>query len=91
MKNNSTYTRKKGISKLIKKSWHVLNNSGEVFQLNEVAGFIWKTLKKPQTFDSLLEEIKNNYEVDNITAKNDLEEFLKKYKKEKLIMEENSK
>lgn len=44
--------------------------------INELGKFIWENLEKVETEEELLQLILNEYEVDEDTAKKDLDEFL---------------
>ena len=56
-----------------------INKSGSQFNglitINELGKFIWENLEKVET-EELLQLILNEYEVDEDTAKKDLDEFL---------------
>lgn len=56
-----------------------------IVTLNEVGAFIWKCMDKAETEEELLAEILKEYEVDEETAKADLQEFLGTFKKAGLI------
>ena len=43
---------------------------------NETGVFIWKKLENETTFDAILADFLNEYEIDEATAKSDLEAFL---------------
>jgi hypothetical protein len=49
-----------------------------LFVLTELGAFIWDLLPEAETKEQILEKILAEYEVDETTAKNDLEEFLDK-------------
>lgn len=57
-----------------------INKSGSQFNglitINELGKFIWENLEKVETEEELLQLILNEYEVDEDTAKKDLDEFL---------------
>lgn len=44
--------------------------------LNETGGFIWKCLSEDITYSRLLSSILDEYEIDEATARADLDEFL---------------
>jgi len=48
----------------------------ELFTLNETAKVIWDQLDEHSTFDNLLQAITNSFEIDEATAKKDIELFL---------------
>lgn len=49
-----------------------------LFVLTELGTFIWDLLPEADTKEQILEKILAEYEVEESTAKNDLEEFLDK-------------
>ncbi|MDO4586558.1 MAG: PqqD family protein [Planctomycetia bacterium] len=51
--------------------------------LNETGVFLWKQLETDQTKDELVSALLKEYDVDETTAQNDIEAFLK-------ILEENN-
>ena len=48
-----------------------------IMTLNDTGNFIWKCLSEDRSFDQLLQSILDEYEIDEATAKGDLNEFLK--------------
>ena len=44
--------------------------------LNETGMFIWEQLQSESTFEDVLDSILSSYEIDEGTAKTDLEEFI---------------
>jgi len=50
----------------------------ELFTLNETAKFIWENLEENTTFVELEELMTEAFDVDNETAKKDIEAFIKK-------------
>jgi len=59
----------------------------EVITLNELGAFIYHLLKKERSFTKLVEKIFNTYDVDKKTAVNDLNDFLDRALKKKIIFE----
>ena len=53
--------------------------------LNELGAFIWKKLQQDVTEDELIQVILEEYEVDEETARNDVEEFLNKLTECKIL------
>ena len=53
--------------------------------LNEVGVFIWNKLKEACTREELLIEILNSFEIDEESAKSDLDEFLQQLEEANLI------
>lgn len=56
-----------------------------VFILTELSAFIWNLLPQVETEEELLTAILENYEVDETTARNDLQEFLSQLKQFDII------
>lgn len=44
--------------------------------LNETGALLWKSLENNVTFDDLVTSLLNEYDVDEITAKSDVEDFI---------------
>lgn len=53
--------------------------------MNDVALFIWENLKSVSNEDEMLKKILSEYEVDEKTARADMEEFLNTLKKSDII------
>lgn len=53
--------------------------------VNELGAFIWKKLQQEVTEDELIQDILEEYEVDEETARNDVEEFLNKLTECKIL------
>lgn len=56
-----------------------------LIMLNEVGLFIWNNLESVSDENELLERILEEYDVDELTAKNDMIEFLDVLKKAEII------
>lgn len=54
-------------------------------ELNEIGAFIWNHLIDDTNEDELLKSILNEYEVDELTARQDLESILQVLKENKII------
>lgn len=54
-----------------------LENNG-LFMLNEVGGFLWDHLAEAEDRDDLVKKLLNEYEVQESTAKEDVDAFLEK-------------
>ncbi|HPE94907.1 MAG TPA: PqqD family protein [Bacillota bacterium] len=52
---------------------------------NEVGGFIWEQLTASKTNDEIIKKLLDGYEVDEKTAKRDLDEFLETLRKNGII------
>ncbi|WP_080059332.1 PqqD family protein [Spirosoma aerolatum] len=65
----------------------ILNHAaGMYYGLNEVGTFVWELLKqKPMAFDDLKEQVMANFEVDEQTCINDLQQLLNDLAHEKLV------
>lgn len=53
--------------------------------VNEVGAFLWNLLKQETTEEELLQNLVNEYEVDEETAKKDIEEFLEHLKANDIV------
>lgn len=53
-------------------------NYENIFSLNETGILLWKSLEQGANREELLQILKNEYEVDEITVREDVEEFLNK-------------
>ncbi len=62
-------------------------NRKEVIELKDVSFVIWKNLKKPTSFESLLKKIKEEYDISTEELEEDLKNWLKKALKEKIIQQ----
>lgn len=58
--------------------------------VNEIGAFIWKKLDQDITEDELVQAILEEYEVDEETARNDMEEFLDRLTECKILGERHS-
>lgn len=56
--------------------------------LNDTGAFIWKTLSEGCTYDELLQKVLSEYEVDEETARNGIDDFLKIARDAELIDED---
>ena len=59
--------------------------SKKIYPLNSVGDFIWKKLEETTTFQNLLSNICNEFDVEKSVAESDLNEFLEELQKERLI------
>jgi len=59
--------------------------SKKIYPLNNVGDFIWDKLKQSIAFNDLLNNIYNEFDVEEGVAAKDLREFLEELLKEKLI------
>lgn len=56
-----------------------------IITMNDIATFIWNNIEESETEDDLLKKILSEYEVDEKTAKEDMEEFLNILRKVDII------
>lgn len=56
-----------------------------VVNLNETGAFLWKILEKGATQDELLKQLLEEYDVDEKTAKNDIQNFVNKLQEANLV------
>lgn len=59
--------------------------NGTFTKISGLALFIWNNLEKRKSFDEILNKILSNYNVDTAIANKDLQNFLKKATKTKII------
>ncbi|MBE6793767.1 MAG: PqqD family protein [Ruminococcaceae bacterium] len=57
-----------------------------MINLNEVGAFLWRQLESETTFESVLQAVLAEYEVDESVAKADLERFVKELEEANLIV-----
>lgn len=62
-------------------------NLNVVISLNETGAFLWKNLQNETTAENLLCALTAEYDVDQATAKEHIEKFLKKLKEKNLLEE----
>jgi hypothetical protein len=58
-----------------------------IMTLNETGYFLWNRLVNDISYDDLLKALLDEYEVDEVTAKNDLDEFLEVARENDLLDE----
>ncbi|WP_020599408.1 PqqD family protein [Spirosoma panaciterrae] len=65
----------------------ILNHAaGMYYGLNEVGTFVWELLKQsPMSFEELKEQVMTNFEVDESTCTDDLQQLLNDLVHEKLV------
>ena len=61
------------------------NHFNGIITINELGKFIWENLESSKDENVLLNKILDEYDVDEKTAKSDLDEFLDKLKKVDII------
>lgn len=61
------------------------NHFNGIITINELGKFIWENLESSENESILLDKILNEYEVDEKTAKDDLDEFLGKLREADII------
>ena len=61
------------------------NHFNGIITINELGKFIWENLESSENENILLNKILDEYDVDEKTAKSDLDEFLDKLKKVDII------
>ena len=54
-------------------------NMTEIFTLNEVGSFIWDNIDGKNTEEDIVSAITNEFDIDELTAKKDLTDFIKKF------------
>lgn len=58
-----------------------------VISLNELGKFLFELLEREQTLDSLVAAVTDSYDVDEQTARADVEDFLRSLREKKLLIE----
>lgn len=56
-----------------------------IMTMNDMGVFIWENLKEVESEDEMLQKILSEYEIDENTAKQDLDEFLGKLRQVDII------
>lgn len=56
-------------------------DSNGLFMLNELGGFLWDLLPEADSVEALTDAVLQSYDVDEATAKADIEEFLETLRK----------
>ncbi|NTW32560.1 MAG: PqqD family protein [Bacteroidetes bacterium] len=56
-------------------------NMTEIFTLNEVGSFIWDKIDGGNSEDDIVLAITNEFDIDELTAKKDLSDFIEKFEK----------
>jgi hypothetical protein len=60
--------------------------SGEYFSSNDVAQRIWELIEKPQSFELVVKQLLEEFDVDEATCYQETSELLEKMKKNELIV-----
>ena len=66
----------------------IKEDDNNVMFLNETSAFIYKLLDDEQSFDSLVEKLTDEYNVDVDTAKKDIDGFISFLKENKCLVQE---
>ncbi len=56
-----------------------------MINLNEVGAFLWQQLEEENTFDNVLQTMLSKYDIDEATAKSDLERFINQLEEANLL------
>lgn len=59
----------------------------EIMSLNEAGAFLWRILEKGAEKEDLVKYLVAEYEIDTITAENDVDRFLNQLREKALITE----
>lgn len=62
----------------------VLNFNG-LITVNEIGAFLWELLQEDTTEDKMLEAVLHDYDVDEKTARTDIQEYIKKLEKNGIL------
>lgn len=65
----------------------VVHNFSGLMLLNETGQFLFDLLQSPQTKASLVSALLNEFETDELTAQNDVEEFLETLKMNNVLID----
>lgn len=57
-----------------------------IVNLNETGAFLWKILEKGATPEELLAKLLEEYDVDEATARQDIDAFINKLREAKLVL-----
>jgi hypothetical protein len=83
---NELYNRKSlfairnvGAEKILVPIKNNIANMTELFTLNEVGSFIWDKIDGKNTKENIAIAITNEFDIDELTAKKDLAEFIEKF------------
>lgn len=60
-------------------------NFNGVLSLNETGKWLWEQMQSEVTLDSLVDKMVKTYQVDELTVKNDILEFVKKLETKSII------
>lgn len=60
-------------------------DNGQIHQLNSVASTIWKYIESGLDIQAISEQLIQSFEIDEATAKNDLDKILQQFKEQKLL------
>jgi hypothetical protein len=86
MNINELYKRKQlfaarnvGNEKILVPLKNNIANMSEIFNLNEVGSFVWDMIDGKNTEAEIVSAISNEFDVDEQTAKSDMDTFIKKF------------
>jgi len=80
-KKSQFVIRNVGNEKILVPIKNNIANMTEIFTLNEVGSFIWDLIDGGNSEDEIAIAITNEFDIDEVTAKNDLKEFVDKFEK----------
>lgn len=60
-------------------------DNDQIHQLNSVASAIWKYIESGLDIQAISERLIQSFEIDEATAKNDLDKILQQFKEQKLL------
>lgn len=88
MKLNSDYVLRTFAGKYIAVSVNDSADNNNVFiTMNKSSAFVWELLQKEISYEEVISKIIEKYNIDETTAKVDLDEFLDKLRKAGLLYE----
>ena len=88
MKLNSDYVLRTFAGKYIAASVNDSDDNNNVFiTMNKSSAFVWELLQKEISYEEVISKIIEKYNIDETTAKVDLDEFLDKLRKAGVLYE----
>jgi hypothetical protein len=85
VRSKSVVSRQVGNDTLVVPIRGGVGDLASIFSLNEIASSIWAMLVKPATFDAIITQIVEQFDVSRSLAEEDLESFLTKMRTAGLV------
>ncbi|MBR2716031.1 MAG: PqqD family protein [Ruminococcus sp.] len=91
MKLNSDYVLRAFSGKYIAVSVNDSDDNNNVFiTMNKSSAFVWELLQNEMSYEEVLSKIIEKYNIDEVTAKADLDEFIDKLKEAGVLYEQSA-